>query len=135
MLNMKISRIALTVIALFVSLASFAVAQDATGRIIGVVTDPTGALVPNAAVTVTNTATGLTRNAVTAEDGTYQVLLLPIGTYKVTVEHAGFRKTMTDASQLDINQSLRVDVRLEVGATTDTVQVEANAAIVETASA
>jgi hypothetical protein len=132
---MRISRIALTVTALLVSLAPFAAAQDATGRIIGVVTDPTGAVVPSASITVTNVATGLVRTALTAEDGTYQVLLLPIGSYKVLVEHLGFRKTATDAHQLDINQSLRVDVRLEVGATTDTVQVEANAAIVETASA
>jgi hypothetical protein len=128
-------RIAFTVIALLLNLALTAPAQDATGRIIGIVTDSTGAVVPSAAVTVTNAATGLTRTAVSGEDGSYQILLLPIGSYKVTVEHAGFRKTVTAAQQLDINQALRVDVRLEVGATTDTVQVEANAAIVETASA
>jgi hypothetical protein len=120
---------------MLVSLAPSVIAQDATGRIIGIVTDPTGSIVPNAAVTVTNTATGSARSAVTADDGTYQVLLLPIGSYRVAVEHAGFRKSMTDAQQLDINQALRIDVRLEVGATVDTVQVEANAAIVETASA
>jgi hypothetical protein len=131
---MKFTCPALAAAALFLFTVSTP-AQDATGRIIGIVTDPTGAVVPNATVTVTHIATGSTRNAVTAEDGTYQALQLPIGSYRVMVEHAGFRKMVTDAQQLDINQALRVDVRLEVGATTDTVQVEANAAIVETASA
>src|SRR5215472_14452248 len=132
---MKNTRLAFTVIALFLSLAAIIPAQDATGRIIGVVSDPTGAVVPSSTVTVTNVATGLTRTTTSGEDGAYQVLLLPVGSYRVSVEHAGFRKTMTDAQQLDINQALRIDVRLEVGATSETVQVEANAAIVETASA
>src|SRR5262245_21735500 len=114
---MKVSRIALAAAAMLVSFAPSVIAQDATGRIIGIVTDPTGSIVPNAAVTVTNTATGSARSAVTADDGTYQVLLLPIGSYRVAVEHAGFRKSMTDAQQLDINQALRIDIRLEVGAT------------------
>ena len=58
-------------------------AQDATGRIIGVVTDPTGAVVPRAKVTVTNVATGAKSETTTKEDGSYQVLLLPIGAYTV----------------------------------------------------
>jgi Carboxypeptidase regulatory-like domain/TonB-dependent Receptor Plug Domain len=132
---MKISRIALSVTALLASLAQFASAQDATGRIIGVVADPTGALVPNASITVANTATGLTRTALSGEDGAYQVVQLPIGMYRVSAERAGFRKIVFEAQQLNINQALRVDFKMEVGASTETVQVEANAAIVETASA
>jgi hypothetical protein len=132
---MKTYRLALTVSALFVSLAPFASAQDATGRILGIVTDPTGSVVPSAHVAVTNIGTGFTRDTITADDGTYQVLSLPVGSYKVSIDHAGFRKALTEAQQLNINQALRIDVRLEVGATTDTVQVEANAAIVETATA
>ena len=132
---MRAFRTALIVTVLFALTAQFTSAQDATGRILGVVSDPTGAVVPGAHVTVINIATDLTRTTLSAEDGSYQALLLPIGTYKIVVEHAGFRKTVTDPQQLNINQALRLDVKLEVGATTDTVQVEANAAIVETASA
>jgi outer membrane receptor protein involved in Fe transport len=132
---MKTYRFALTVIALLVSLAPFAAAQDATGRIIGIVTDATGAVVPAANVTIVNAATGLTRTTASGDDGAYQILLLPVGSYKVTVERTGFRKSVIDAQPLDINQALRINVKLEIGAATETVQVEANAAIVETASA
>src|SRR6267378_7877069 len=70
-------------------------AQEATGKIIGTVTDPQGAVVPGAKVTVTNTSSQtaqITREAVTNDDGTYQVLALPIGTYQVTIERQGFKK-------------------------------------------
>src|SRR5437762_1515473 len=120
---------------LFLSILPDGFAQDNTGRIIGVVTDPTGSVVPNAKITVVNTGTDLTRTTVSGVDGAYQVLLLPIGMYKVSAEAQGFRKAATAAQQLDINQSLRVDVKLEIGSTTETVMVEANAPLVETANA
>ena len=110
-------------------------AQDATGRIIGVVTDPSGSLIPNAKVTVTNVATGISNEATTDSEGSYQVLLLPIGSYKVTAEATGFRKTVTNPQKLEINQSLKVDLRLEVGSTSETVQVEAVTSGVETVNA
>ena len=100
-------------------------AQDATGRVIGMVTDPSGSVVPGARITVTNVDTGIKRETAAADDGTYQALLLPVGRYRVTVEARGFRKVVTDPQQLDINQSLRIDLKLEVGAATETVQVEA----------
>jgi hypothetical protein len=59
-------------------------------------------------------------------------MLVPVGSYKITAEAPGFRRTVTDAQALDINQSLRTDVKMEVGSTTETVQVEANAVHVET---
>jgi len=110
-------------------------AQDATGRVIGVVTDPTGSVVPKAKVTVTNVETRVSRDAVTDGDGAYQILLVPIGAYTVSVEAQGFRKTVTSPQRLEINQSLKVDVSLEVGATTETVQVESSASRVETVNA
>ena len=116
------------------SLQTNAWAQDATGRIIGTISDPSGAVIPGAKITVTNTATDLNRSTVSAEDGSYEVLLLPIGMYKVSVEAQGFRKSVTNPQQLDINQSLRVPVKLEVGATSETVQVEAQGTRVETAN-
>src|SRR5579863_8033714 len=107
-------------------------AQEASGRIIGVVTDPSGSVIPKARVTVTNVETGVSTETVTREDGSYQVLLLPVGTYRITAEAQGFRRTVTTPEKLEINQSLKIDARLEVGTTTETVQVEAIASGVET---
>jgi hypothetical protein len=107
-------------------------AQDATGRIFGTVYDQQGAVIPSAKVTVTNTATQDARMASTNKDGAYQLLALPIGTYKVTAEHAGFRTVISQDQKLQINQALRVDFKMEVGAESQTVDVGAEAAPVET---
>ena len=109
-----------------------ALCQDATGRVLGTVIDASGAAVPDAAVTVTNAATQVTRVTRTNTEGFYQVLQVPIGAYGVTAEKAGFAKSTTAAEKLSINQSLRIDVRLEVGSTSQTVQVEGTASGVET---
>lgn len=111
------------------------IAQEASGRIVGVVADPSGSVIPRAKVTVTNVATGVTSETTTGDDGSYQVLLLPAGSYKVSAEATGFRKTVTGEEKLDIDRALKVDLKLEVGSTTETVQVEANASGVETVSA
>ncbi len=110
-------------------------AQDANGRIIGVVTDPSGSVIPHAKITVTNTQTNVSNETTAGDDGSYQVLLLPIGTYRVAVEAQGFRKSVTNPQTLEINQSLKLDIKLEVGSTAETVQVEATATGVETTNA
>ncbi len=107
-------------------------AQEATGKIVGQVTDPQGAVIADAKVTVTNVGTGIAQQAVTDKDGIYQVLHLAIGSYTVAVEHTGFRKMLTEAHPLEINQSLRVDVTLQVGAASETVEVSGDATAVET---
>jgi hypothetical protein len=109
-------------------------AQTATGRIIGTVIDAQGAAIAGAKVTVTNTGTNVRSDTITNADGFYQVLQLPIGTYTVTAEHQGFSKAVTEAESLDINQALRIDVHMKVGALTDVVRVEAQASQVETIS-
>ena len=112
------------------------VAQDATGRIAGTVTDPSGAIVPGATVIVKNTGTGITRQATTDKQGYYQVLELPIGRYSVAAEVSGFSRKMVSArNPLEINQTLRIDVSLEMGATSDVVTVEGGASAVETQNA
>ncbi|MCU1261469.1 MAG: TonB-dependent receptor, partial [Bryobacterales bacterium] len=119
--------------ALFAVFLPFALqAQDASGRIIGTITDPQGAVIAGAKVTITNTDTKVTRSAVTNKDGQYQVLEVPIGEYSVTAEQAGFSKTVTSPQSLLINQSLRIDVAMKVGATSDTIVIEADAANIET---
>jgi outer membrane receptor protein involved in Fe transport len=123
-----------TTILIVLTLAMPCVAQNATGRITGVVTDPQGAAVPDAKVRVTNVGTNVHGDTLTNADGAYQVLDLPIGSYKVAVERDGFAKTVTDAQALEINQTLRIDIRMKVGAISETVSVEAQAAQVETAN-
>jgi len=123
-------KILLSLLVIAVPLVSSA--QDATGRIFGTVYDQQGAVIPNAKITATNTATQITRTATTERDGTFQILALPIGSYKVTAEHAGFRTVVSPEQKLSINQSLRIDFKMEVGAESQTVDVGAEAAPVET---
>ena len=133
---MKLLKVALlSIIFLFLLIPALSFAQEATARIAGTVTDPSGAVIPGVEVTVTSTATQLSRKATTNSDGYYQVLGLPIGNYKVTAEHTGFRTLVSDEYKLLINQALRVDIKMEVGATTQTVEVGAQAAEVETVNA
>jgi hypothetical protein len=111
-------------------------AQDATGKITGVVTDPSGAVVSNASVTVTNLATNVSKETKTDSSGFYQAPLLPIGKYKVTATAAGFEKVeMVSQGNLEINQTMRIDIQLPVGKLSDTVVVESAANLVETENA
>ena len=107
-------------------------AQDATGRIFGTVYDQQGAVIAATQITVTNTATQVVRTAVADNEGLFQVLALPIGSYKVKAEHAGFRTVVSAEQKLSINQALRIDIKMEVGAASQTVDVGAEAAPVET---
>ncbi len=107
-------------------------AQEATGRIVGTITDPKGGVIPGAKVTVTNVATDVSRQAATDREGFFQVLSLPIGSYRVAVEHEGFRKLVSDPQTLQINQTLRFDVQLELGSPIEVVEVSATVVGVET---
>src|ERR1700733_5699919 len=110
-------------------------AQDATGRLFGTVYDQQGAVISSAQITVTNTATQVVRTSVTDNEGHFQVLALPIGNYTVRAEHAGFRTVISSEQKLSINQALRIDIKMEVGAASQTVDVGAEAAPVETVNA
>src|SRR6516165_9164432 len=109
-------------------------AQTGTGRIIGNVTDESGAAVAGAKITVTNVLTSIHWKTTAILDGSYQVLDLPIGRYSVTAEHEGFAKALATMQELEINQTLHIGVRLKVGLVDETVTVEGAAAQVETAS-
>lgn len=110
-------------------------AQQATARIIGTVTDSQGAIIPGATVTVTNVATKVTNQLVTDKNGIFQALDLPIGAYYVSVEHQGFKNLITPPYTLEINQVQRLDLKMEVGEVSETVQVSAGASVVETVNA
>src|SRR5262252_3011105 len=118
---------------LVLSLPGFA--QTATGRVLGTITDTQGAALAGAKVSIINTATNVVSDTVTNAEGYYQVLELPVGTYKVSVSHSGFASVVTVPTLLDINQSLRIDLHLKPGSVVETVQVEAEAAQVETVNA
>ena len=91
-------------------------AQEVTGNITGAAVDPSGAAVPNARVTVTETTRGLVlRELQTNEAGLYFATLLPVGTYSVVVEAEGFKKVTHDGIQLNANDKYTADFHLEVG--------------------
>ena len=108
-------------------LASIAAAQSDRGTITGTVSDPASAVVPNAAVVATNTETGSLYQTVTTATGNFTVLSLPAGAYTVTVEAPGFRKYIGQNVRVAVAQVTRLDVSLDVGATTESITVEGTA--------
>ena len=107
--------------------------QTPTGSISGTVYDPTGAIVPNAAITMTNRDTGLVRNLVTGLDGSYSAAALPPGVYEVKAAMPGFRTLVRDAT-VETGTITTVDAHLEVGQTGEVVNVEAVSAQIEYSS-
>jgi hypothetical protein len=107
-------------------------AQDATGKIAGNVTDASGAVVSGASVQVTNLNTKIAKQTVTNSQGFYQILQLPIGQYEVSAQATGFSKAVVRPAPLEINQTLRVDLSLEVGAASANITIVDEARSVET---
>ncbi|MDQ2899902.1 MAG: Plug and carboxypeptidase regulatory-like domain-containing protein, partial [Acidobacteriota bacterium] len=114
------------------SIAAFA--QSDLGSIQGFVKDPSGAVVPNAKVTVAN-QTGLERQATSNESGTYAITNVPPGVYSIAVEAPGFKKYESTNNKLDPSATLGVDVVLTVGAANETVQVSADTVTLQTETA
>ena len=111
-----------------------AYADNLYASIRGTVVDPSGAFVPDAKLTATNIATGLSYSATSSKDGLFAFLQLPIGDYSVKVEKSGF-KTFTEGHiHLDLDQIFNLRATMELGVVSDTVTVEANSAQVETTS-
>jgi len=108
--------------------------QSPAGQMGGYVTDPSGAVVVNAKVTVTSSDTGMSRGAVTDSSGHWTVVGLPSGNYKVKLESSGF-KTSVNNIRYDSNQPSMFGGMLNVGATMETVEVSAEAPMVNTSSA
>lgn len=112
-----------------------ATAQTATGQITGSITDTSGALVTAARIRITNTLTGLTRETSTSDLGTYAVPLLPVGTYLVSAEKDGFKLAASSDNELKVDQVLRVDLRMELGALTESVEVRGRTVALDTETA
>jgi hypothetical protein len=108
------------------------VAQNFSGTISGVVRDASGAVIPQATVSVRNTETGQTRIAETGVNGSYTVPSLPVGPYELTVEKPGFRQLVRSGITLSVGQEAALNLTLEVGNVTQTVEVTGEAPLVNT---
>jgi hypothetical protein len=104
------------------------------GTIRGAIQDPSGATIPNATVTAVMTGTAATRTVTSDKDGNFEFDEAPVGTYDISVEAAGFKKSVSQGVVVTIGHVAAVTVTLEIGAQADTVTVDANVAEVETTS-
>jgi hypothetical protein len=125
------TRVALLLL-LVLGLPFLAAGQEAT--VVGTVTDPTGGVVPNVTITITNVQTNAIRTLTTNDAGQYVASNLPIGKYDVKAEAAGFKLETQTGVMLNVNDRIRVDFQMKVGAKTETVSVEANALAVQSDS-
>jgi hypothetical protein len=123
------------VLVLLVAAALPSAAQTATGQITGAITDATGATVTGVRVKITNTLTGLTRETTSSDRGTYAVPQLPVGTYVITAEKDGFKLAVSSANELKVDQVLRVDMIMELGALTESVEVVGRSVALDTETA
>jgi len=118
--------LAITMMALVANLALPVLAQNPTGAIRGTVTDPQGAIVPNATVTVTNKATGETRNINTGADGIYAVENMMPGAYEIKIEAQGF-STQVITAMVQVGNTTNGDAALRVGTKEEIVEIQAEA--------
>ena len=126
----------------YLSVLVFALALFTCGRLLagvtasisGTVTDPSGAVVAGATVTATNVETGVATTLTTNTQGFYSFQSLPLGNYTISVQQSGFKGYSQTGLVLDVNSALTIDVHLEVGATTEKVEVSSDALHVDTES-
>ncbi len=109
-------------------------AQSTAGRIVGRVSDPSGAVLSNVKVTVVNEATGASREAVTGEGGDYVLVEVQPGSYRVEFEETGFKKSVQKNVIVQVNQVVTLNTTLQLGGTQEVVEVTAEAPLVETTS-
>ena len=128
---MKICR---SVIALLLLCATTAYAQFDTASVVGTVRDTSGAVTPNATVTLTNTETGVSMNRTANAAGIYEFATVRPGGYVVTAQKAGFAIALTDNVQVQVGGRLRIDLELAVGQVSDRIEVTATAPLVDTDS-
>jgi len=111
------------VVAVLLAIPLSVVAQVTSATIVGTVTDPSNANVSGAQVTARNVDTGLTRTVTSAEDGSFRLEFLPVGHYVLEVTTSGFKKSYLNGITLQVNDTVRVDVALTVGAVNETVTI------------
>ncbi|HVR69964.1 MAG TPA: carboxypeptidase-like regulatory domain-containing protein, partial [Vicinamibacteria bacterium] len=122
-------------LAIVLGFQSAALAQTGAASITGLLTDQSGAAAPGVTVTATNQGTNVPYTAVSNDAGNYTITSVPVGTYVVKAELSGFKTAATRPLQLEAKQIARIDFKLEVGALEDTVEVTAEAPVLQTESA
>src|SRR5216684_625178 len=110
-------------------------AQATTAKVVGTVTDPSGAAIPSATVTARNAQTNQSRATKTNEVGNYEFSFMPVGAYTLTVESSGFQKAEVSQFQLTVDQVARINVQLTVGEVSEKVSVEVSAVALQTEDA
>jgi carboxypeptidase family protein len=122
------------VAALSLLLPALLPAQGTSGRIIGRVADPSGAVLANVKVTLINEGTNVSRDALTNSGGDYDLIEVPVGTYRLEFNLTGFKKNVRRGVALDINQVITLNMTMQVGAAQEVVDVTSEAPLVETTS-
>jgi len=122
----------LALIALAGVLAVPAAAQVLYGSLLGTIEDATGAVVPNAKISITEKATGFTRDATSDASGNYSLLSIPAGSYTVKVTANGFKSLTRESVGVTVNSTVRIDAKLEVGAVSDQITIESTAVQLQT---
>jgi Carboxypeptidase regulatory-like domain len=130
--SMKIAALAISILTLITSITF---AQQGRGTIQGIVVDAGGASIAGARVTITNTATNLVFTAVTGEEGFYIVPNLIVGSYSVTVTKEGFKKAVHNGIVIEVDQKAEINISLAPGAVNESVEVTAEAPLIDTATA
>jgi hypothetical protein len=124
----------LSIVACSLLAGAMAFAQNDRGTITGTVADPAGAVVANAAIEAKHVDTGALYQAASTETGNYTLAQLPAGQYELSVTVAGFKKYVRQGLTVQVAQTLRIDVALEVGAASESVTVQADASLLKTES-
>ena len=106
--------------------------QGTTSRVVGTVTDPTGAIIPGAQVTLTNENTAVSFTTTTTQTGTYVFEAVQVGTYRIDITAAGFKKFISAGNPVIIAQPTTVNAKLEVGSNAESVEVKGAAELVQT---
>ncbi|MEP7361870.1 MAG: TonB-dependent receptor [Acidobacteriota bacterium] len=125
MLRLRIGTLAVVLVQLLILAHRPALAQTVTATLVGSVTDASSASVSEAAVTVSNRDTNLARTTRTTPSGDYRIPALPPGVYQIAIEHAGFKRSVIDEVELQVDQTARVDAVLQVGEVAESVEVTA----------
>src|SRR5208282_1110212 len=124
-------------LSVFLGVAAFlavgiASGQSTAGRVRGTLTDASGGAVTGAKVTLVNIGTNVTREATTSATGEYLFLEVPVGTYEIEVNQAGFKKFVRKDVVVDLNAVVSIDVALQVGGSTETVEVTGEPPVIDT---
>ena len=121
-------------VAISLSIPTLVSAQGTSGRILGRVSDPSGAVLAGAKVTLVNEATNVSRDANTSENGDYDFVEVPVGSYRVEFDLNGFKKNVRRNVVLDINQVITLNMTMQLGGAQEIVDVTSEAPLVETTS-